>query len=94
MPRPNTADAAGLVRRANPSRPFQQSPGAESRLLPDQLYRPGDAARVLACSRSTLYQLMATGSLNWVLLGDDRRIRGSELLAFMERNSHHGEGLP
>ena len=39
------------------------------------LYKPAEAAEVLAISRSTLYELMDAGEVQYIKLGRCRRIR-------------------
>lgn len=53
-------------------------------LAPDQLlYTPTEAAKVLRFGRSTVYELMAEGSLRYVKRGRARRIRRSDLEAYV-----------
>lgn len=47
------------------------------------LYKPEEAAEVLALGRSTVYELMAEGALKYVKRGRSRRIRRSDLEAFV-----------
>ncbi|MEV7089441.1 helix-turn-helix domain-containing protein [Streptomyces sp. NPDC093085] len=46
---------------------------------PRLLYTPTEAAVVLSLGRSTVYNLMATGTLPYVKQGRARRIRWTEL---------------
>ncbi|MGW3494005.1 helix-turn-helix domain-containing protein [Streptomyces sp. NPDC001020] len=48
------------------------------------LYRPEDAAEALSIGRSTVYELMAEGTLKYIKLGRTRRIRRVDLEAFVE----------
>ncbi|MFI5994341.1 helix-turn-helix domain-containing protein [Streptomyces sp. NPDC051362] len=55
-----------------------------TRLATDQLlYTPEAAAEVLSFGRSTVYELMAEGLLKYVKRGRSRRIRRSDLEAFV-----------
>lgn len=48
------------------------------------LYKPEEAAEALAIGRSTVYELMAEGSLKYIKLrGSTRRIRRSDLEAYV-----------
>ena len=47
------------------------------------LYTPEEAATVLRFGRSTVYELMAEGALKYVKRGRSRRIRRSDLEAFV-----------
>ncbi|MFG2489967.1 helix-turn-helix domain-containing protein [Streptomyces caniferus] len=47
------------------------------------LYKPEEAAEALAIGRSTVYELMAEGSLLYIKLGRTRRIRRSDLEAYV-----------
>ncbi|WP_327235963.1 helix-turn-helix domain-containing protein [Streptomyces sp. NBC_01317] len=47
------------------------------------LYRPREAAEVLSVGRSTVYELMAQGALEYVKLGRSRRIRRSALEGYV-----------
>ncbi|MEU9136185.1 helix-turn-helix domain-containing protein [Streptomyces sp. NPDC048404] len=47
------------------------------------LYTPEAAAEVLSFGRSTVYELMAEGLLKYVKRGRSRRIRRSDLEAFV-----------
>ncbi|MFF0290073.1 helix-turn-helix domain-containing protein [Streptomyces sp. NPDC005262] len=48
------------------------------------LYKPGEAAEALAIGRSTVYELMAEGSLKYIKLGRTRRIRRADIEAYVE----------
>ncbi|MFF3539148.1 helix-turn-helix domain-containing protein [Streptomyces sp. NPDC002466] len=48
------------------------------------LYRPEEAAELLSIGRSTLYELMTTGLLEYVKLGRCRRIRRSALEQYVD----------
>ncbi|WP_413757769.1 helix-turn-helix domain-containing protein [Streptomyces sp. MMBL 11-3] len=51
---------------------------------PDRLlYTPEEAAEVLSYGRSTVYELMAEGALKHVKRGRSRRIRRSDLEAYV-----------
>ncbi|MFI9767320.1 helix-turn-helix domain-containing protein [Streptomyces sp. NPDC052415] len=53
-------------------------------VAPDQLlYTPKEAAAVLRFGRSTVYELMAEGALKYVKRGRSRRIRRSDLEAYV-----------
>jgi excisionase family DNA binding protein len=52
------------------------------------LYSPNRAAELLDVSRSSVYTLMKTGALRYVMIGSDRRIPHSEL----ERLAREGTG--
>jgi len=47
------------------------------------LYRPEEAAEVLAIGRSTVYELMADGALIYIKLGRGRRIRRTDLETYV-----------
>ncbi|WP_432175037.1 helix-turn-helix domain-containing protein [Streptomyces sp. Tue6028] len=47
------------------------------------LYKPEEAAKALSLGRSTIYVLMAEGALKYIKLGRTRRIRRSDLEAFV-----------
>ncbi|MFJ2651162.1 helix-turn-helix domain-containing protein [Streptomyces sp. NPDC087420] len=47
------------------------------------LYKPEEAAQVLSVGRSTVYELMAEGALEYVKLGRCRRIRRTALEGFV-----------
>ncbi|MFJ7293275.1 helix-turn-helix domain-containing protein [Streptomyces collinus] len=48
------------------------------------LYTPTEAATVLRFGRSTVYELMAEGVLRYVKRGRSRRIRRSDLEAYVD----------
>jgi excisionase family DNA binding protein len=48
------------------------------------LYTPEDAAEVLRFGRSTVYELMAEGALKYIKRGRSRRIRRSDLEAYVD----------
>ncbi|MFG3169228.1 helix-turn-helix domain-containing protein [Streptomyces sp. NPDC048200] len=48
------------------------------------LYKPEEAAEVLAIGRSTVYELMAQGSLKYIKLGRTRRIRRADIEAYVD----------
>ncbi|MCX4590289.1 helix-turn-helix domain-containing protein [Streptomyces sp. NBC_01549] len=48
------------------------------------LYTPEDAAKVLRYGRSTVYELMAEGALKYIKRGRSRRIRRSDLEAYVD----------
>ncbi|MGW4512615.1 helix-turn-helix domain-containing protein [Streptomyces sp. NPDC004393] len=47
------------------------------------LYKPEEAAEALSLGRSTVYELMAEGTLKYIKLGRARRIRRGDLEAFV-----------
>ncbi|MFD5861695.1 helix-turn-helix domain-containing protein [Streptomyces chartreusis] len=47
------------------------------------LYTPTEAAKVLRYGRATVYELMAEGALKYVKRGRSRRIRRSDLVAYV-----------
>ncbi|MFK4118446.1 helix-turn-helix domain-containing protein [Streptomyces longwoodensis] len=47
------------------------------------LYKPEEAAEVLAIGRSMVYELMADGALTYIKLGRARRIRRTDLEAYV-----------
>ncbi|MEU0176109.1 helix-turn-helix domain-containing protein [Streptomyces massasporeus] len=47
------------------------------------MYKPEEAAEALALGRSTIYELMAEGTLRYVKRGRSRRIRRSDLEAYV-----------
>ncbi|MFF6931124.1 helix-turn-helix domain-containing protein [Streptomyces californicus] len=47
------------------------------------LYKPEEVAEALAIGRSTVYELMADGSLKYIKLGRTRRIRRVDLEAYV-----------
>jgi excisionase family DNA binding protein len=65
----------------------------DDRLLDDGLLTVPQAARLLASSRSTLYQLMTSGQLPFVKVGASRRISRRALLAYVERHTVGGQNL-
>ncbi|MFG1811707.1 helix-turn-helix domain-containing protein [Streptomyces sp. NPDC049040] len=50
--------------------------------IPRILYRPEEAAEALSLGRSTIYELMAEGTLRFVKRGRSRRIHHNELERF------------
>ncbi|MHC0432007.1 helix-turn-helix domain-containing protein [Streptomyces sp. O3] len=48
------------------------------------LYTPKEAAAVLRFGRSTVYELMAAGVLKYVKQGRSRRIKRSDLEAYVD----------
>ncbi|MER6500193.1 helix-turn-helix domain-containing protein [Streptomyces sp. NPDC001455] len=48
------------------------------------LYRPEEAAELLGIGRSTLYELMTAGLVEYVKLGRCRRIRRSALEQYVD----------
>ena len=67
-----------------------------SKLLGSQvpvLCRVSEVARHLSISRSSLYQLMDSGKLPHVKLGRCRRIKWSDVLAFVDANTVGGNGV-
>jgi excisionase family DNA binding protein len=44
-----------------------------------------EAARQLRVSRGTVYKLMASGELRFVLVGQSRRIRREALIEYLDR---------
>lgn len=48
------------------------------------LYRPEEAAELLSIGRSTLYELMTAGLVEYVKLGRCRRIRRSALERYVD----------
>ena len=48
------------------------------------LYKPEEAAEALAIGRSTVYELMAEGALKYIKLGRIRRIRRTDLEAYVD----------
>jgi excisionase family DNA binding protein len=50
--------------------------------VPRLLCTPKEAAVALALSRSTVYELMASGELPYVKRGRSRRVRWADLVAF------------
>lgn len=53
-------------------------------LIDPLLYTPEEAATVLRFGRSTVYELMANGELKFVKRGRSRRIKRSDLEAFVD----------
>ncbi|MRX42353.1 helix-turn-helix domain-containing protein [Agromyces kandeliae] len=49
------------------------------------LYSPESAARLLGVGRSTVYELLADGSLASLKIGRARRIRREDLVALVDR---------
>ncbi|MFE2441576.1 helix-turn-helix domain-containing protein [Streptomyces sp. NPDC059426] len=47
------------------------------------LYTPEEAAEALRIGRSTIYELMADGTLKYVMRGGSRRIRVADLETFV-----------
>lgn len=52
---------------------------------PQLLYRPEEAARLLQVSRSTVFELLASGALQSVLIGRSRRVPAAALDEFILR---------
>jgi len=52
---------------------------------PQMLYRPIEAARLLAKSRTWVYEAMASGLLSYVLVGGSRRIPRAALVDYIDR---------
>ncbi|MEJ8649638.1 helix-turn-helix domain-containing protein [Streptomyces sp. MS1.AVA.3] len=48
------------------------------------LYTPEEAAKALRYGRSTVYELMAAGALKYVKRGRSRRIKRSDLEAYVD----------
>ncbi|MET8854643.1 excisionase family DNA-binding protein [Streptomyces sp. NPDC004579] len=48
------------------------------------LYKPEEAAEALAIGRSTVYELMAEGALKYIKLGRTRRIRRTDIEAYVD----------
>ncbi|MFD9789652.1 helix-turn-helix domain-containing protein [Streptomyces sp. NPDC059070] len=55
----------------------------KTRTVEPLLYTPEEAADVLRYGRSTVYELMAAGVLKYVKRGRSRRIRRSDLEAYV-----------
>jgi len=55
------------------------------------LYSVRDAARALAVSRSTLYELISAGELQTVTIGSRRLVPAWEIGQFVQRLCVHGE---
>lgn len=53
--------------------------------IPKLLYTPVEAAQTLGISRSTLYVLLANGSLDSVRIGGSRRIPARALMSFVDQ---------
>ena len=49
------------------------------------LLRASEAAEVLACSRSTIYELIQRGELSTVQIGTEKRIRVSSIRSWVEQ---------
>lgn len=49
------------------------------------LYTPEQAAQQLACSRTTIYELMTSGELESVKIRSARRIPAEALAAYVQR---------
>ncbi|MBW1603776.1 helix-turn-helix domain-containing protein [Streptomyces sp. JJ66] len=47
------------------------------------LYKPEEAAEILAIGRSTIYELMADGALKYIKVGRVRRVRRIDLESFV-----------
>lgn len=54
------------------------------------LLSPTDAARVLGLGRSTLYELLASGTIPSVKIGAARRVRSADLRAYVAGLAHSG----
>ena len=54
--------------------------------MPDAplLYTPTEAAKLLSIGRSSLYELMADGTIPSVKIGSSRRIRRTDLEAYVD----------
>lgn len=50
----------------------------------ERYYTINDAARILSVTRETLYRWMAAGRLRYVHAGNRRRIRESDIQAFIK----------
>lgn len=64
-----------------PDQPAASAGSAQTQLL----LRPATAARLLDISRSTLYVLMAAGSIESISVGRSRRIPYQSLAAWVEQ---------
>ena len=70
--------------------PTEETPAQEHRAqetvapVPALLVSPDDAARLLAIGRTALYALLGSGDLPSVQIGRRRRVRVSDLEAFVE----------
>jgi len=58
--------------------------------VPVLLVRPEHAALALGVSRTKVYELMASGSLNSIKIGRSRRIPVDALTAFVEAIAREG----
>jgi len=54
-----------------------------------QLAKVDEAKDYLNVARSTVYKLFDSGELPYVKVGSCRRVRWSDLEAFVSRNTHH-----
>lgn len=53
--------------------------------VPRVLLRVSEAAEALACSRSTVYDLMKAGSLPTVLIGTEKRVAVAAIQSWVEQ---------
>jgi excisionase family DNA binding protein len=56
-------------------------------------YRPDEAARVLGCSRDTVYKLLASGELKGWKLGAARLINADELRRFVREREEQAAAI-
>jgi len=61
-----------------------------SRLPAKLLYTPAEAACCLAIGRTKLFELLSDGTLPSVKIGRARRVRGSDLAAFVDERGGPG----
>lgn len=60
--------------------------------VPRVLLRVSEAAEALACSRSTVYELMKDGTLPTVLIGTEKRVPVAAIQSYgSSRKDHHDE---
>jgi len=54
--------------------------------------RPHEAAEQLAISRSKIYELIAAGDIETIMVGKVRRVPIDAVGRYVERQRHQGEG--
>lgn len=63
----------------------KRTPKRKERLLAEPLLKPADVARMLCVSRATVYSLMSKGSIEFIRVAADRRIRPAAIERYLQR---------
>lgn len=67
--------------------------GDVPRIEPDRLYEPEEAAAIIGCGRTNIYNLWLSGDLAKTVIGAGKkgmRVMGSDLTAFLESRKEGG----